>query len=115
MLEKTVAVAWDSEAEAEATRQAQEASSRDPEAASLLVSQVLVSREIRKEQGYDEPFASEYDPARLYTQVAREFKYTPTQIDEIHYLTFFAMVRNLVELQEEEERQHKEQMRKYNK
>lgn len=91
-------IVWDAEAQEAAMAQAQQVSKRDPEAGALLIAQLIATQKAQQEKG--EPITaapSDYNPARLYAFMAREAGWEPRQIDNMHYLTFFAIVREVNE------------------
>lgn len=94
-------LSWDYEAKSAAMRGAQDISHRDPDGAALLVAQ-LISQEENDDPLYVPP-AQIYQPARLYAQMCHYYQgWTPKVIDDMHYRTFFAMVREANYLQEQE-------------
>jgi hypothetical protein len=97
---------WDQEARETAVYSARQLSARDPEAASLLIAQVVAEEELSKDREYADPFASTYNPALVYDRACREYGWRPRDIDEMHYLTFFAMLR-------EANKRHKEENESY--
>lgn len=87
---------WDEEARESAMRQAQQTAKRDPEAAALLVTQLIAVQETEKEQGIENVRPPvDYNPLKLYAFIARETGWKPREIDEMHYLTFFGIVREI--------------------
>lgn len=101
----TLDVVWDEEAMERAVQQARDVTHRDPEAATLLIAQVINQQQRLKELG-QQPIVAAYRPAKLYAQMCRFYKgWTPKVIDDMHYLTFFAMVREANELAREENKQ----------
>lgn len=70
--------------------QAQEMSSRDPAAATLLVANLIASEKEAEQKG-EQPTG--YDPIELYAFMCKEYAWRPIDIDSMHYPTFFALVR----------------------
>jgi 1,2-phenylacetyl-CoA epoxidase PaaB subunit len=93
-------LSWDAEAQQEALIHAQEIANRDPEAASMLITQLLHIQQTQP----DEPAPSLYDPLALYEVMATEKGWTPKEMDEMHYMTFFGIVRKRNERVREENR-----------
>lgn len=95
---------WDAEAKDAALLQAQQVSKRDPEAGALLIAQLIAVQKTEKEQGINDvtQMPNSYRPAKIYGFMARECHWTPQQMDSMHYLTFFAIVREVnARIQEE--------------
>lgn len=88
---------------------ARQISSRDPEAASLLVAQVVAEQEMAKDSGYSrDPFQGHYNPVLLYDRACREYGWRPKDCDDMHYLTFFAMLREANERHQQENEAYKQ-------
>jgi hypothetical protein len=98
---------WDEEAKEAAIAQARQLAVRDPEAASLLVAQVVSEQELQKDASYTDTSFNQYNPILVYERACKEYGWTPRQIDEMHYLTFFAMLREANE-------RHKQEQASYN-
>lgn len=94
---------WDEEAKEVALYQARQLSHRDPEAASLLVAQTVAEQEMSKDEAYANPFADQYNPALMYDRACREYGWRPKDIDQMHYVTFFAMMREANERRKQEQ------------
>jgi len=94
---------WDFEAEQEAMAEAQRVAERDPEAAALLMAQLAVSQEIRRERNTYEPFEEEYNPTRLYAQMMKFYRIQPSELNKMHYLLFFGLLREANAMLSEEE------------
>jgi hypothetical protein len=99
---------WDDEAQREAMRQARELQKRDPEAASHLIVTLQATQEEQEKKGnIVDRRPDGYDPIKLYDIVCKEYGWRPKDIDEMHYMTFFAMVRAMMDRHEEENAQLK--------
>lgn len=101
-------VQWDKEAQEAAMAKAQTLAKRDPEAAALLVTQLIATQ--KAEQSKGDPITHvplDYKPARLYAFMARECGWTPREIDNMHYLAFFAIVREVNERLRQEQQAYK--------
>jgi hypothetical protein len=96
-------VAWDTESRADAYDQARDLALRDPDAASYLLAHL------------DSPDAADapprrsqaaYDPMALYARVMRFYKgaVSFTDCQNMHYITFFGLVREASLIAEEENR-----------
>ncbi len=86
---------WDEEAQQNALYSARQAQSRDPEAAALIVTTLAVTQDIQEENGeLVDRSPNGYNPIKIYDYACREYGWRPRDIDEMHYLTFFAMVEN---------------------
>lgn len=96
---------WDIEARETAVRamQSKSLSSRDPEAAALLAAQLVAEEEFDRQHGNEPLVTNDYKPARAYAIVCKEFGWTVKQCDETHYLAFFAMLRELNEINQEQQ------------
>jgi hypothetical protein len=96
---------WDIEAREAAVRamQSKSLSSRDPEAAALLAAQLVAEEEFDRQNGIKPFISGDYNPARAYTIACKEFGWTIKQCDETHYLAFFAMLRELNEINQEQQ------------
>jgi len=94
---------WDEEAIAVAIESAQSLMEFDPDGARQLLAQAQAAERKRgkvSRVGAKEP----YDPARLYARMCRYYKgWTPRDIDAMHFVTFFAMVREASIASEEEQ------------
>lgn len=89
---------WDDDAQMQAQRTAREIAARDPEAASLLIQTLVVTQEAQEAQGIPAMRRPEgYEPMKLYEFAANHWGYRPKDIDDMHYLTFFALVREATE------------------
>lgn len=104
MADKTVDVSWDYEAQQVALVQSQMIAQRDPEAASLLVGQLLYAQETQPE-GVKMGL---YDPLELYDVMCHENGWTPRDIDTMHYLTFFGIVKKRNERVRKENAQNRQ-------
>lgn len=94
---------WDDEAQREAMRQARELQKRDPEAASILIVTLSATQEDQEKNGkIADRRPDGYDPIKLYDLVCKEYGWRPRDIDAMHYLTFFAMVRAMIDRHERE-------------
>lgn len=107
MVDQVQPLYWDEEAQENAVVQARQIASRDPEAASLLVAQVVAEQELSKDRAYVDPFANTYKPALVYDRACKEYGWRPKDIDEMHYLTFFAMLREANERHRQENEAYK--------
>ena len=84
---------WDDETQRAALRQAQAVSHRDPEAAALLAAHVVASQELQEKRGeLVSRTPTGYNPRQIYSYMCKEYGWTPRDIDEMHYITFFAML-----------------------
>lgn len=102
---------WDEDAQREAMRQARELQKRDPEAASHLIVTLQATQEDQEKQGIIVDRRPDgYDPIKIYDIVCKEYGWRPIDIDEMHYMTFFAMVRAMMDRHEQEN----EQLKSYN-
>jgi hypothetical protein len=100
-----VVVEWDEEASHRAIMQAQQASVRDPEASQYLAGQVLAQPV--------HPAVNVYDPPRLYTQMLLVAGLKKWEIDQMHFVHFFAQVREVILAKERESRSFNEQNPQY--
>ncbi len=94
---------WDDDDQREAQRQARELTKRDPEAASLLIQTLVVTQDAQEAKGVPvsrRPMG--YEPMKLYEFAASEWGYRPKDIDEMHYMTFFALVHEASERKKKE-------------
>jgi hypothetical protein len=85
---------WDADAQNEAMRKARELQARDPESASLLIATLVVTQDAQ-ERHMGAPVSRapvDYDPVKLYDFACKEYGWRPRDINEMHYLLFFAMV-----------------------
>ncbi|GAC1589121.1 MAG: hypothetical protein NVS4B1_33490 [Ktedonobacteraceae bacterium] len=97
-------VEWDEEAQDNAIRQARTLTSRDPEAASLLVAHVIAEQEMQEQRGtLVSRVPVGYDPGALYDYMCHENGWRPQDINDMHYLTFFMMVRKANERNKREQ------------
>lgn len=82
---------------------------RDPEAAAILLAQLDAERQAARspEALVTRPMVpvQVYDPADLYTRLAREFHWTDRYMDSMDYVRFFAMVDRLSKQREQERRE----------
>lgn len=84
---------WDQDAQDAAVQQARSMSSRDPEAASLLIAHVVAAQELQEQRGSVAAHVPiNYDPRKLYDYMCKEYGWTVRECDETHYMTFFALV-----------------------
>lgn len=89
---------WDDEAQYEAQRNAREIAARDPEAASLLIQTLVVTQEDQEAKGIPAMRRPDgYEPMKLYEFAANHWGYRPKDVDAMHYLTFFGMIREATE------------------
>lgn len=94
---------WDDEAQREAMKQARELQRRDPEAASHLLVTLAATQEEQEKSGTIVDRTPEgYRPIVVYDLACREYGWRPRDIDEMHYLTFFAMMREMADRKERE-------------
>lgn len=96
---------WDHEARTDAYDQAHELALRDPDAASYLLAHLDAPADTPpppREHGV-------YDPIAIYARVMRFYKgsVTFTDIEHMHYPTFFALLREATLMAEEEHRANK--------
>lgn len=75
---------------------------RDPEAAALLMAQLIVTQEVERvrqqEQGAGlQAVSAAYSPIALYAYVTQKTGWTHHEMALMHYLTFFAYVREFIE------------------
>lgn len=99
---------WDEEAIARAISQAQEVEEWDPDTAKQLMAQAQAAKQKLGQSGpisIREP----YDPSALQARVLRHYNggVTVADLDKIHYKRFFALVRELNIMLEEENKQTK--------
>lgn len=94
---------WDAEAQAEALAQARAIQARDPEGAALLIATLVVTQDAQEQSGVPVERGSDYEPIKIYDFLCKEYGWRPKDIDEMHYITVFAM------LNEASERHRKEQ------
>jgi hypothetical protein len=84
---------WDGEAQNEAMRRARDLQVRDPESAALLVATLVVTQDAQEKMGTPASRAPvDYNPVKLYDFACKEYGWRPRDINEMHYLLFFAMV-----------------------
>jgi hypothetical protein len=103
MARNVVVMDWDEDAQRDAERSAREIAARDPEAASLLIQTLVVTQDAQEAKGVPVPRRpADYEPMKLYEFAAKEWGYRPKDIDEMHYLTFFALVREANERRKKE-------------
>jgi len=99
---------WDEEAKESAIAQARQLAARDPEAASLLVAQVVAEQELQQQNtDYTESTLNKYSPITAYERACKEYGWKPKDIDEMHYITFFAMLREANERHKQENEAYK--------
>lgn len=103
MADIVVPLDWDDEAQNEAMKSARELQKRDPEAAALLLQTLIATRDEQERTGNVLDVAlTGYDPVALYEMAAREYGWTPMEINKMHYLTFFAMIMRTADLRRKE-------------
>jgi hypothetical protein len=70
---------------------------RDPDAAMFLIQQ------LSQQPTIPAVAYATYNPTRLYAQAALAAGWLPSQCDEQHYVTFFAVVREMGAIRKEEQ------------
>ncbi len=95
---------WDTEARERAVvaMQGKDLANRDPEAAALLAAQLVAEEEFDRQRGHEPVNVAGYKPARAYAVACKEYGWTVKTCDEMHYLTFFAMLREAAEINREQ-------------
>lgn len=69
----------------------------------MLTAQVIAEQEFAKEEGYVNPFSEIYNPILVYDRACAEYHWTIKDCDEMHYITFFAMLREASERHRQEQ------------
>jgi hypothetical protein len=92
MATMTEAMDWDDEAQAEALFQARQMQVRDPEGAAMLLATLVITQDLQEQQGEPVERGGDYEPIKIYDFLCKEYGWTPKDIDEMHYLTAFAML-----------------------
>ena len=95
---------WDEEACDEAERQARELEAYDLDAASDMraLASAARSRLVGRPIQANEP----YDPMKIYARMAKYYGWSHDQMERMHFVTFFAYVREASEMIEEERREY---------
>lgn len=96
-----VALAWDEEASYRALEQTRSVASRDPEASQYLASQLMAQPH--------QPSGATYNPSELYAQMLVATGLKAWEIDRMHFVHFFAQVREVVLLKERERAAYQDQ------
>lgn len=96
--------AWDEDACYEAERQARELETYDPDAAADMRAMIAAAR--HKLTGYGSPAREPYDPMRLYARMAKYYGWSHSEMEQMHFATFFAYAREANEMIEEEKREY---------
>jgi hypothetical protein len=121
LLDQVTPMDWDIEAQENAYAEIQRLQQRDPEAASLLMAQLLVTQEAqrkeRMEHGDTLHALSDpdvYRPSTLYAYVALKTGWGHMEMVTMHYFTFFTYVREFLERDKREHNSlHAQQMGMY--
>lgn len=105
MARKVEVMDWDAEAQNEAMRKARELQIRDPESASLLIATLVVTQDAQEQQTGSPVSRApvDYEPVKLYDFACKEYGWRPRDINEMHYLLFFALVNAANERRRREE------------
>lgn len=96
---------WDEEAIEEAEYQARALESFDPDAASDLRAMAASARRKLTGQVPGASTREPYDPMKIYARMAKYYGWSFEQMQNMHFITFFAFVREASEMNEEEKRE----------
>lgn len=97
---------WDIDACEEAEAQARELEEYDPDAAADMRAMAAAARR-KLDRGEDHRAGREsYDPMKIYARMAKYYGWSHESMEQMHFPTFFAYVREASAMIEEEKREY---------